>query len=589
MTNQTLVDTNGGRRQATERTSAVVVAVALLGSSAWVLITLPVQVAFILVLAAWVAFIAWLRTTYANPVTSPKVVATFLCAGSAILVAASSAAVLGCLLSAPASGGPVMAVGPGAPDVAAIDRYVKSEMAAQRIPGLALGIVHDGRIVHLQGFGEADSSGREVTPQTPFFIGSVTKSFTAMAVMQLSDAGRVDLDAPVQRFLPWWRVDDADASARVTVRDLLYQVSGLSKATGNAYATSGETQDTALEERVRALRSAVLTKTVGSSWQYSNANYWTLGMIVQAVSGESYESYVQEHIFGPLEMDHSFTSKAEAEAHGLPVGHRYWYGFPVAADLPFDRGGLPAGGLASSAEDMAHYLSAYFNDGRYGTTSLLSPASAELLQRPAVHTGQDGVDYAMGWEVTQRHDITTVSHDGSNFNAHANVVLLPDLGWGVVVMENAENSPDEFFGSRRMTGIAYGIADMLTGRPPSETSTATSLRAVYGFVLGVIILQVIGVARSMRTFRRWRTVPGRAPSTSTRLWVRIALSVLVNWMWAVTVLVLLPRKVGAPLSALLMGLPDLAYPLVCQRSVRARVGSLSEPAGRSAQHGRTRH
>jgi len=527
MTNQTEIDTNGARRQAKERTSA--------------------------------PFIAWLRTTYADQVRSLKRVATLLRVGAAMLVGASCGVVL---MSAPASGGPVMADGTAAPDVAAIDRYVESEMEAQRIPGLALGIVHDGRIVHLQGFGDADSSGREVTPQTPFFMGSVTKSFTAMAVMQLSDAGRVDLDAPVQRYLPWWRVEDAGASARVTVRDLLYQVSGLSKATGNAYATSDGIQDDALEERVRALRSAPLTAPVGSTWQYSNANYWTLGMIVQAVSGESYESYVKEHIFGPLEMDHSFTSKAEAQAHGLPPGHRYWYGFPVAADLPFDRGGLPAGGLASSAEDMAHYLSAYLNDGRYGTATLVSQASAELLQRAAVHTGLDGVDYAMGWEVTQRHDITTVSHDGSNFNTHANVVLLPELGWGVVVMENAENSPDEFFGSRRMTGIAYGVTDLLTGRRPSETSTATSLRAVYGFALGVIVLQVIGVARSMRMFRRWRTVPGRGPSTSTRLWLRIAMSMLVNWTWAVTVLVLLPRKVGAPLSALLMGLPDLAYPLV---------------------------
>jgi CubicO group peptidase (beta-lactamase class C family) len=453
-------------------------------------------------------------------------------------------------------------VGSGTPDIAAIDRYVESEMSAQRIPGLALGIVHHGRIVHLQGFGEADSSGRSVTPQTPFFIGSVTKSFTAMAVMQLSEAGQVDLDAPVQRFLPWWRVADANASAQVTVRDLLHQVSGLSKATGNAYATSGGTQDTALEERVRSLRSAVLTEPVGTTWQYSNANYWTLGMIVQAVSGESYESYIQKHIFEPLKMDNSFSSKAEAEAHGLPDGHRYWYGFPLAADLPFDRGGLPAGGLASSAEDMTHYLIAYLNGGRYGTSQLISSASATELQRPAVQTGQDDVGYAMGWEVTQRHGITTVSHDGSIFNAHANVVLLPDRGWGVVVMENAENSPDEFFGSRRMTGIAFGITDMLTGRTPSATSTATSLWAVYGVVLAIIILQAIGVARSLRTFRRWRTMPGRTPTASIRFWLRIALPVLANWMWAFTVLVLLPRKIGAPLSALLMGLPDLAYPLI---------------------------
>src|SRR3954449_6544776 len=113
----------------------------------------------------------------------------------------------------------------------------------------------------------------------------------------------------------------------------------------------------------------------------------------------------------------------------------------------------------------------------------------------------------MGWEVTRRHGITTVSHDGSGFNAHANVVLLPDRGWGVVVMENAENSPDEFFGSRRMTGIAFGIADILTGRPPAATSAATSIWVVYGALLGVIILQGLGVAGALGTFRRWGAVP----------------------------------------------------------------------------------
>ena len=123
------------------------------------------------------------------------------------------------------------------PDLAAVDRFVRSEMDAQRIPGLALGIVQRDRIVHVRGFGHVRQSGPEVTPQTPFLIGSVTKSFTALAIMQLSEAGRVQLDAPVQRYLPWWRVADPVASAQVTVRHLLYQVSGLSKATGNAYAT----------------------------------------------------------------------------------------------------------------------------------------------------------------------------------------------------------------------------------------------------------------------------------------------------------------------------------------------------------------
>src|SRR6266540_1256844 len=101
-----------------------------------------------------------------------------------------------------------------APDFAAIDKFVEDEMKAQRIPGLALGIVQGNQIVHLKGFGIADPSGRAVTPQTPFIIGSVAKSFTALAIMQLVEAGKVDLDAPVQRYLPWFRVADPDAAAR---------------------------------------------------------------------------------------------------------------------------------------------------------------------------------------------------------------------------------------------------------------------------------------------------------------------------------------------------------------------------------------
>ena len=469
---------------------------------------------------------------------------------------------LACGIASAVLGSTVAAADDG-PDLAAIDRYVRSEMDAQRIPGLALGIVQGDRIVHVQGFGQADRSGRQVTPETPFLIGSVTKSFTALAIMQLSEAGQVQLDAPVQRYLPWWRVADPDASTRVTVRHLLYQVSGLSKATGNAYATSGDTHDSALEDRVRALSDAELTEPVGATWQYSNANYWTLGMIVQAVSGQSYETYIQQHIFDPLQMGNSYTSGTEAEQHGLPTGHRYWYGVPVASELPFDRGGLGSQGLSSSAQDMTGYLSLYLNSGRHGATTLVSPAGAAELQRAGVPTGLDGVSYAMGWDVARSHGTTTISHDGSGFDSHANVVLIPDRQWGVVVMENGENSPDEFFGSRRMTGIANGVAGMLIGEePPAPSSSSSSLWVVYGVVLGILVIQVVGMVRSVRTIRTWRTVPLRRPTGALRIALRVGLPLLVSWTWAFLVLVGLPQVIRAPLPAVLMGLPDLGYPLL---------------------------
>ncbi len=122
----------------------------------------------------------------------------------------------------------------GKPDFATIDSYIQAQLDEARIPGLALGIVQGDQIVHLKGFGKANDSGGAVTPQTPFLLGSLSKSFTALAVMQLVEAGKIELDAPIARYLPWFRVADPVASARITVRQLLNQTSGISTDTGRS-------------------------------------------------------------------------------------------------------------------------------------------------------------------------------------------------------------------------------------------------------------------------------------------------------------------------------------------------------------------
>ena len=185
-------------------------------------------------------------------------------------------------------------------EYAPIERFIQEEMKVQRIPGLALGIVRDGRIAYVRGFGKADDSGRPVTPRTPFIIGSLSKSFTAMAIMQLVESGKVELDAPVQRYLPWFRVADEAASRAITVRQLLNQTSGLSTKTGRSFQGNGDTSDAALERTVHKLRTVGLTAPVGTKHQYSTLNYSVLGLIVQAVSGRSYESYLQTKVFDRL-------------------------------------------------------------------------------------------------------------------------------------------------------------------------------------------------------------------------------------------------------------------------------------------------
>ena len=220
------------------------------------------------------------------------------------------------LVSKPGSETPAANGASTGPNYAEIESFVQGEMASQRVPGLALGIVEDGRVAYVRGFGKADDSGRAVTPQTPFIIGSVAKSFTALAIMQLVEANKIDLDAPVQRYLPWFRVADEKASAEITVQHLLNHTSGISTKTGRSYQGDGDTSDTALEQAVRKLKSAELSAPVGSKHQYSTINYSVLGLIVQTVAGQSYESYVQAKILDPLQMHNSFTSEDCRAASG---------------------------------------------------------------------------------------------------------------------------------------------------------------------------------------------------------------------------------------------------------------------------------
>ncbi len=316
-----------------------------------------------------------------------------------------------------------------APDFAQIDAYVNAQMQDARIPGLALGIIHGDQVAHLHGFGAADSTGRAVTPQTPFLLGSTTKSFTALAIMQLVEAGKIALDAPVQRYLPWFRVADPVASSHITVRHALNQVSGISTSVGLRMFTDSLAETP--EQYVRNLRTVTLTKPVGAAFQYSNANYAILGLIVQDVSGAPYETYLQQHILTPLQMKQSFVSREQARGAGLAQGHQSWFGFPAPIDLPTHEAAFAAGYLISSAEDMSHYLIAQSNGGRYNGASLLSPQGIE-----AMHTFAPGSQYAMGWSKFSQHGETILYHNGDTLDSHSEMFLAPAQRWGVVLLLN---------------------------------------------------------------------------------------------------------------------------------------------------------
>jgi CubicO group peptidase (beta-lactamase class C family) len=431
-----------------------------------------------------------------------------------------------------------------APDFAAIDRYVTSWMHAARLPGVALGIVRGDEIMHLRGFGVAGPSGAPVTPQTPFAVASLTKSFTTLAIMQLVEAGKVEWDAPVQRYLPWFRVADADASARITLRQLATHTSGLTEAMENDpfFAHS------LLEPAARRLATIPLAHPPGTTFAYGNIAYSLLGLVVEAASGQPYDAYVREHILAPLDMQHSSMSGAHTRSHDGAVTYRYWFGRPYPFESPDEGWLLPAAGLYSSAEDMSRYLIAHLNGGRYGQEQLVSPSGIAQLHQPAVDTGF-GQSYGLGW-FSGSGDSPAVWHAGA---ASSTMMLFPDQQWGFVVLTNGDN----WLRPEQIITIGEGIAALLLGDQPQPVPEAAVGDPVSYTVMVIAVAVPIGlIGIGIRTLRRYRADQFRR-SRGWRAIVRVIAPSLLSFSWAWVCLSGVPQFYQTPLWLLRQATPDL--------------------------------
>jgi len=436
-----------------------------------------------------------------------------------------------------------------------IDAFLEREMRRLRIPGASLAIVEGEQIVHLRGFGRARPGGEVPTPQTPFVLGSTAKSFTALALMQLVEAGKVNLDTTVQHYLPWFRVADPQASAQITVRHLLNQTSGLPAIAGMVNLADLDDHPSAAERQARALSALKLARPAGAAFEYSNLNYNLLGLIVAVASGEAYEDYIQRHVFEPLGMKHSHTSQVAAKRDGLAVGHRYWFAQPVAMpDLPLPRGSLASGQLISSSEDMAHYLIAHLNGGRYGKLHVLSSGGMDELHRGVAEQRVMGASvavYGMGWWVARIGRARVVSHGGIVPDFSSYMALLPEQKKGVVLLVNAGHYGLPFV----LPEVGDGVAALLAGGQPPPIRLGFLPWAMRALPL-MPLLQIADVFATLRRLRRWRQDPALRPY-GRRLWGQHILPALIPNLSLGAILVYL--RASGLLRFMHIYMPDLSW------------------------------
>ena len=381
-------------------------------------------------------------------------------------------------------------------------------MAANRVPGLAIAITRGDEVVYLKGYGTA-GNGEPMTPRTQLHIASLSKGFTALAVMQLVEEGKIRLDEPVRAYLPGFATTDRRLSGRITVRELLNQTSGLADAGFPAYTLP---QPDSLEQRVESLREARLVGNPGTEFHYTDPNYAVLARIVEVASGRPFGEYLRDRVFGPLDMDRTTSvltsEEAPRTAPDLAQGHVLAFGVPIErGELDGFLGG--SGGVISTAEDMANYLVMQSDGGRFGTAQLVSRKSVSLM-----HTPPRGIDtsYAMGWTAPPDAKPRVIEHDGVLSTFHADAALLPDEGYGVVLLY------DQNYALADYAGIKQGVLDLLVGKKPDDGGPGAGKVGLILAALALVstalqvrgLLRLRGWAARARGTPTWRLAPGIA-------------------------------------------------------------------------------
>lgn len=315
-----------------------------------------------------------------------------------------------------------------------ISWLIEQGMDDDDVTGLSIALVDDQRVVWAQGFGYADkAAGIKATPDTLYHLGSIAKVFTATAAMQLAEQGKLDIDQPLQRYLPQFSIKSryGDASA-VTPRNILTHHSGLP---GYWVRGMADRHPAPFEEQVTAVHNEYLAARPNSVFAYSNLGYSLLGAAIGELSGDCYAGYMNRYLLQPLGM-----TRSEFAAR-IP-GKAYKDGREVEA-IPLRD--LPSSSLISSASDMTRFVRMLFADGRLDGRQILKPESLREMYRAQNADVALDFDFRMGlgWMLSGV-DVpragTVVSHGGTTLNYHTMLALLPEHKLGVVVLSNSANS-----------------------------------------------------------------------------------------------------------------------------------------------------
>ncbi len=312
-------------------------------------------------------------------------------------------------------------------DTATIDRIAAEEVETTKVPGAAIAIVRGDKLIYSNAFGVANKETKEpARAEMLFRLGSTTKMLTSAAVVSLALEGKLDLRAPVERYVT--ALDPA--IGRLTLDQLLSHTAGLK----DDAVMDGFHDDAALGAGVRQWKSDWLFTEPGAVFSYSNPGYWLAGYVAEVVAGKPYADVMAERVFRPLGMKRTTLRPLMAMTYPLAQGHNR--AGTLIRPAPDNTANWPAGSVFTSVEEFARVMIALLNDGRVDGTQVLPAKLIALLTAPQHKTPDPGVAYGYGLNITERGGIRIIDHGGDRAGYGSYMAIAPEHRVGVMVVTN---------------------------------------------------------------------------------------------------------------------------------------------------------
>jgi CubicO group peptidase (beta-lactamase class C family) len=345
---------------------------------------------------------------------------------------------------------------------------IEDQMSDQGVEGLSIAVVDDQQVVWSQGFGFADKTNNiAATPETVYRVGSISKLFTDTLVMQLAEQGKLDIDKPLQTYLPQFSIKTRFANAEpITPRNIMTHHSGLPGDVGRGMWTKNPAP---FGQLVGQLSDEYVAYPPNTIWSYSNLGITLLGAMLQQTTGEDFNKYAEQRLLKPLGMPHSaFSLGIEGK-----LASKAYKNHEETVEVPIRD--TPAGGLNANVLDMSRFIKMVFADGKANGRQIIKPETLKEMLRPqnkalALDTG---FQIGLGWMLRNIQNIGTIAeHGGATLYHHSQLSLLPEHKLGVVVLANAHPQGDLM---NKIVNSALKLAVAVkTGQPlPVETEKPT--------------------------------------------------------------------------------------------------------------------